>query len=220
MSRWSRACPAFCLCALLATLAGCSQSTLAGWQTVAQAWQSPATPDLAKVTLNPALRYLRVRVGSKVGLMVQAGGPDGPWYGADGVVLRLREGRLVGFADGRRSWTEVSHSGWPVTHRPDDRMPRRGHLVADLQPGHRFGLHQSHAWVWLPGAPTGHDWLGSTTGLHWVMARPDEASGSVAWYAIDTQRQPAEVVYGRQCLALDPQPDGHPTCITWQHWPR
>jgi hypothetical protein len=205
-------------------LTACSQSTLAGWQTVAQAWRAPAAPDLAEVPLHPALRYLRVRVGSKVGLMVQAGGVDGPWYGADGVVLRLREGRLVGFADARRSWTEVRHSGWPDLQAPtpDDQPPRQGHLVADLQPGHRYGLRQSHAWAHLPDAPPGHDWLGDTTGLRWMVARPDEpgATATATWHAIDMQRQPAAVVYGRQCLHLDPDPTTDPTCITWQRWPR
>jgi hypothetical protein len=201
-------------------LTACSQSTLAGWQTVAQAWRSPAAPELAEVPLNPALRYLRVRVGSKVGLMVQAGGPGGPWYGADGVVLRLREGRLVEFADARRSWTEVSHSGWPDLQipTPDDHPPRRGHLVADLQPGHRHGLRQSHTWVHWPDAPPGHDWQGDTHGLRWVVGRPDAPGAPATWYAIDTQRQPVEVVYGRQCLNLDPT--APPTCITWQRWPR
>lgn len=202
-------------------LTGCSQSTLAGWQTVAQAWRAPAAPDLAEVPLDPVLRYLRVRVGSKVGLMVQAGGPEGPWYGADGVVLRLRDGRLVGFADERRSWTEVRHAGWPAPDAPAGLQPRRGHLVADLQPGHRYGLRQTHVWVDLPDAPPGHDWQGDTGGLRWRMARPDGPDGqdvAATWYAIDTRRQPAEVVYGRQCLDLDPA--ASPTCITWQRWPR
>lgn len=203
-------------------LTACSQSTLAGWQTVAQAWHAPAAPELAEVPLDPALRYLRVRVGSRVGLMVQAGGPDGPWYGADGVVLRLREGRLVEFADARRSWTEVSHSGWPdlQASAPEDQTPRRGHLVADLQPGHRHGLRQSHTWVHLADAPPGHDWQGDTLGLRWRMARPDAPGDDAAWYAIDTRHPPTQVVYGRQCLSLDLDPTAPPTCITWQRWPR
>lgn len=201
-------------------LAGCSQSMRVGMRTLAQTWQPPAQADLSRVELNPQLHYLRVQIdtdrGPQVGLMVegdQEANPDGSitsvWYGADGTVLRLRDGRLAGFADARQSWRVVDESGMTGTGAGTYTQ------VIDMQPGYRLGWRRQRELIPADAAPGEHALQGATDGLRWLVDRPATDPADTArqgWYAVDERQQPARILYGQQCLE-------NQVCLRWQHWP-
>lgn len=220
---------------------GCSQSMQAGLHTLSQALPSPvAPPDLQQQPLNPQLHYLRVQVdtarGPQVALAVEGdrdtladGQAISVWYGADGTVLRLHQGRLVGFATATQSWRIVNAQAWPG-------WPATGTAVATSattppaatfwqrtasQPGHRWGAQQVHQQSWVDTPPRGHAFQGSLTGLRWVVARPvsTQSTATLAWYAVDDSQPTAPAIYGRQCLDGFAPAAEPPVCVHWQHWP-
>lgn len=217
----------------LVLLAGCSQSMRAGMRTLSASWQPQPVLDVPKVELNPQLRYLRVQIdsarGPQVALMVEGDQDVGPggdltsvWYGADGTVLRLREGRLVGFADARQAWRVIDEEApgrWPgVSPSGDERAASALAYtqVIDMQPGHQFGLPRRRELVATDAPPADHTVQGATGALRWVMDRPmsQDPAGNDApgWYALDDRSQPAQVLYGQRCL-------DNRICLRWQHWP-
>lgn len=204
-------------------LAGCSQSMRAGMGTITQSWGPPPETDLSQVRLDPRLSYLRVQVdgerGPQVGLLVEGdrdphrdGGETSVWYGADGSVLRLHQGRLVGWSDRVRSWRVVDETVLPGGAGEANPVPLPGRQVQviDQQPGHRLGLRRQRAWVPSPVSPAGHSLQGSTDGLRWFTDHAPEALPD--WLAIDMRLSPSLILYGQQCL--EPR-----FCIRWQHWP-
>lgn len=213
-------------------LAGCSQSMNAGMRTIAQSWAPLPVVDLSPVVLDPRRQYLRVQVdggrGPQVALLVEGdrdphpdGGVTRVWYGAGGTVLRLYQGRLVGWADAQRTWRVIDEAGWPTDTGAALHAVRHVQVI-DQQPGHRLGQRQSREWAPLATAPGGHSLQGPADGLRWFVDRPvpipgpapqaEAALGRLAWYAVDPQASPATIVYGQQCL------EPH-FCLHWQHWP-
>lgn len=189
-------------------LTACSPTLRAGWQTVEQAWAAPTAVRHSK--LDPALRYLLVHHQDREALLVWVGdepGPLGPtrvWVGADGVVLRTAQGRLVGVAEPTRQWRLIRQDP-PPESGPSSTVT---HTI-DMQPGHRLGLRVPLQRRMLSSAPQPTRWLGDATGLRWEEERPVDATLPPLWHALDAQGQ---VVYGQRCLAAD-------WCLSWQVWP-
>ena len=199
----SRALAAAAACVSLG-LTACSPTLRAGWQTVEQAWGTPAP--VRNTDLNPALRYLLVQQQGREALLVWVGDEPGPlgstsvWVGADGVVLRTAQGRLVGVAEPTRNWRLVRQAATGSSTVTD---------IVDVQPGHRIGLRQTGQRTALSAAPTAHRFVGDTRGLRWQEDRWADASLPPSHVALDAQNQ---VVYGQRCLAAD-------WCLSWQGWP-
>ena len=189
-------------------LTACSPTLRAGWQTVEQAWATPTAVRHSR--LDPALLYLLVHHQDREALLVWVGDEPGPlgltrvWVGADGVVLRTAQGRLVGVAEPTRNWRLISQDT-PVASGSSTTVTQ----TVNMQPGHRLGLRVPLQRRPLSSAPSPTRWLGDATGLRWEEERPVDAARPPIWLARDAQ---GHVVYGQQCLAVD-------WCLSWQTWP-
>ena len=185
-------------------LTGCSPTLRAGWQTVEQAW-STAAP-VRDSALNPALRYLLVQQQGREALLVWVGDEPGAlgrtsvWVGADGVVLRTAQGRLVGVSEPTRNWRVISRTSTGSSTVTE---------TVDVQPGHRMGLRQTGQRSLLSAPPTAHRWVGTLDGLRWQEDTWMDALLPPSHVALNAQDQ---VVYGQRCLAAD-------WCLSWQVWP-
>jgi hypothetical protein len=238
------------VCWLATFLGGCS--TLGPLPSPLASGATPWGPlpfETRAPALDPQHQYLRVTQGQQVGWLVYGGIHATPrpgleaWYSADGGVLRLLNGRLVGYASAALQWSET-HSGAP--NQPGDLWdPKRSHDFerwVDRMPGWWVNEVQKRrltaAGAQAPGA---HRLLGSSKGLVWwretaapsnplrgteghaqTQAKATPASADSppptlqdTWYAVDTTVQPPRVVYGQQCLAGS-QPL---VCLSWQRWP-
>lgn len=223
--------------------AGCAvvpdpiQPTFRGiWQSL---WNTDKT---VGVTLNPALRYLRVTIDGQVSLFVLGevdadprdaayadGTPKGPtevWYSAEREVLRLRDGRVMGVSGFTPEWRNVEQRGAPawasLAARNDAVVFSR---LRDVMPGYRYGIQDSLTLRRTP-PPARSQIAGlDANRLAWfeetVAAGPAaNASSSYAKdtvlpparYAVELRAGQATVVYGEQCLATT-------VCFTWQRWP-
>jgi hypothetical protein len=97
------------IAAVLQLLSACASGFSAGLSSLLDEVRSP--PSSARQTpLKAGIRYLLVENNQREALMVWVGneiGPMGPttiWVSADGVVLRLAQGRLVGISEPTRQW--------------------------------------------------------------------------------------------------------------------
>lgn len=193
------------------------------------------------IKLNPKLRYLRVTVRGRVALMVlgyvepSAEGGIDTWYSAEGEVIRLQNGRIVGTAGLETDWRAVRNFSLPAwkdltggAERDYSLSPRKdtagGAAVVyrrerDEMPGYRFGIVQTVSLYPVP-VPSNSRLVGvSAAGLRWyeeaVLGQPDGLPS--ARFGVDageprvTYGEP-RVIYGEQCLAQN-------LCIAWQTWP-
>lgn len=209
------------VCAMPSTLlGGCSTTMQAGVQTIAQALGA-GDGDVEQQPLNPQLKYLRVQIGRQAGLMVNAGdiasahGPQARWYSADGVVLRLAQGRIAAVNDGARAWRLVDGPAPLDWQRIAAGQPQRWREVSDQQPGYRFGITRERELRVLAQTPPIEVLEASrhvTAGVTWFEERSPRGDPQPAWYAVDLSAQPARVVFGQTCLQAD-------WCLNWQAWP-
>ncbi|MDE2368884.1 MAG: hypothetical protein KGN16_07910 [Burkholderiales bacterium] len=212
----------FFSCALAWALAGCSGTMQGARATLAPLWHGEGA-DLAALPLKPTLRYLRVEVNGRVGLMVWSDDEEGPrgrtgvWYSGDGSVLRLAQGHVVGFSSPDRQWrVSAVVDAAPAAAVGSWAVPERSTEIRDAQPGYRFGIPFERERIALAQPPSGQHWLGATAGLRWfeehnVGATDDalDSAAAPAWVALDAQARP---VYGARCM----EPGW---CLHWQVWP-
>lgn len=195
-------------------------------------WQSIGSKDNSVgVTLNPALRYLRVTIDGQVSLFVlgeldasadsSTRAPTEVWYSGTREVLRLRDGRLMGVAGFTPEWRNVELRGVPawaqLAGRNDAVVYSR---LRDVMPGYRYGIDDALSIRSTP--PPARSQLAGVdaTSLAWfeetmVSVTPANAGDTAlpaARYAVDLRAGQASVVYGEQCLATK-------VCFTWQRWP-
>ncbi len=199
-----------------ASLTGCSSMWQAAEQTLSPLWDRSKTDATRQAVLREGYEYLRVDINGHSGLMVRGGEETSGqnrisvWYSADGGVLKLAGGRLVGYSDGQRRWSLLSQD-----------TPDASHTQAvfretfDAQPGDRYGLSRVRERHPLSTSPRGQRWQGQNA-LTWVEER-DRADDPrypqpVAWFGIDAEAVPPRFVYGHRCIAPD-------WCIDWQSWP-
>lgn len=205
---------------LLATigLAGCGANMRAALSTAGQALDGGQSTVAPAVVLDPRFEYLRVQIGRQAGRMVRAdpgGAPVGrlsTWYSADGAVLRLDDGRLIGFSDGQRSWQ---------AHAPGDRIDWAGvsagrlhryQRTVDQQPGYRIGQRESRQVIAMALPPAEHRYTGGEGPVEWFVDQEAEGQGVVVWYAVSMAGPTPSVRYGQACLWAE-------ACLSWQLWP-
>jgi hypothetical protein len=197
--------------------------------------------------LDPQYQYLRVTQGQQIGWLVYGGTRASPqpgleaWYSADGGVLRLLNGRLVGYASATLQWRETHNSAPAQSGALWD--PKASHDFerwVDRMPGWWVGEPQQRQLQAMGAqAPAAHRMVGTAPGLVWwresaaPAATPNTAAATSnarhketptgspqallaeAWYAVDTRTEAPRVVYGQQCL-VGSQPL---VCVSWQRWP-
>lgn len=201
-------------------LSACGANMRAALDTARSAVDGGSSRTNSSRALDPRLNYLHVQIGRQVGLMVRSDTPlagDIPgsshWYSADGALLRLQDGRLIGLTEAGRSWR--------VTQGPTtiDWAAIATGQALDFQrqvnqlPGYHIGLIQHRRLRAIPSAPAAHSLRSPVAKPQWFIehdARGGEATA--AWYAVDLATQPPRVLYGQTCLAAD-------WCIRWQVWP-
>jgi hypothetical protein len=181
-------------------------------------FQAPAPLD---VQLNPNYRYLHVTLtGGKPALAVlgyvdaHAQGDIEVWYSAQGEVLRLQNGRLVGVAGLPLEWRHMAYPqtppAWPSVPSEGVRFTR----VRDEQPGYRLGLVEQVVLTPLPKPPL--DLPGPAFAVAtWFQESYTDARGSSrpdAWFALGEHGGQKTIVYSRQCLSVT-------VCLTLQRWP-
>jgi hypothetical protein len=213
-------------CGLSALLGGCSTTTRAGLRTIAQALQGGDEIDPTQ-PLDPQLQYLRVHIGRQVGLMVNAGevltpqGAQTRWYSADGVVLRLAQGRVAAIHDGARSWAWVANENnnqGPVAidwQSVAAGRAQRFTQVSDRQPGYRIGVARERE-IRVASQTLPVEVLEAsrhlTASVIWFEERNTRGEPEPAWYAVDLSAPQPRVVFGQACLQAD-------WCLSWQAWP-
>lgn len=171
--------------------------------------------------LNPNYRYLHVTLtGAKPALAVLGyidSHPQGDievWYSAQGEVLRLQNGRLVGAVGLPVDWR---HMAFPQTPPAWQSVPSEGARftsVRDEQPGYRVGLVEQVVLTPLQHAPFV---LPDKTqaSAAWFQESYTGVSGSTrpdAWFAFGNYGGQKIIVYSRQCLSAS-------VCLSLQRWP-
>ena len=179
------------------------------------------SPQPLATQLNPNYRYLHVTLaGAKPALLVLGyvdTHPQGDievWYSAQGEVLRLQNGRVVGAAGLPVQWRRVEYLQMPPTWQS---VPPEGALfssVRDEQPGYRHGLVEQVSLKKLQQAP--FDLPGKTHATSaWFQESYSDANGTSrpdAWFALGQYGDQKVIVYSRQCLSSS-------VCLSLQRWP-
>lgn len=173
------------------------------------------------VHLNPAYRYLHVTLGeAKPALLVLGyvdAHPHGDvevWYSAQGEVLRLQNGRLVGAAGLPVEWRRVTYSKTPPAWQSVPSEGARFSSVRDEQPGYRMGLVEQVVLTPLLRPPLklpNPDFANAA----WFQENYTDASGPTrpdAWFALGQYGGANIIVYSRQCLSAS-------VCLSLQRWP-
>ena len=193
-------------------LGGCSSGMRAGMLTF-QEELAPNLPAVRETPLKPQLRYLLVESGGREALMVWVGNESGPvgetsvWLSADGVVVRLLQGRLVGVSEPRRAWQLTAEA--PSSQALDPASTAALVQTSDAQPGAQWGIVQDIRRQLLPATTSPMPWAEGTQGLRWVEEVDASTGQRLSLYAINAQNQ---TIAGQRCI--NPQ-----WCLRWQTWP-
>lgn len=179
------------------------------------------TLQISDAKLNPNYRYLHVTLtGAKPALLVLGyldAHPQGVievWYSAQGEILRLQNGRLVGTTGLPLDWRRVDYPQPPPAWQSVPAAGARFTRVRDEQPGYRLGLMEQVFLTPLQKPPLAlpDDSLASAA---WFQESYTEANGATrpdAWFALGNDGGQKAIVYSRQCLSSS-------ACLTLQRWP-
>ena len=182
---------------------------------------SSDAPHPLDVKLNPNYRYLHATLsGGKPALLVLGyldAHPQGEievWYSAQGEVLRLQNGRLVGATGLPVEWRRVSYSQTPPAWQSVPSAGTRFTSARDEQPGYRLGLVEQVVLTPLPTPPLK---LSDPVfaNVAWFQESYTDARGPTrpdAWFALGQHGGQHTVVYSHQCLSAS-------VCLTLQRWP-
>lgn len=170
--------------------------------------------------LNPNYQYLHVTlVGAKPALLVLGyvdAHPQGDievWYSAQGEVLRLQHGRLVGAAGLPVEWRRVTFSQTPPAWHAVPPEGARFTSLRDEQPGYRLGLVEQVLLTPLSKSPLLPN--PAFAKAAWFQESYSDAHGGSrpeAWFALGRYGDQNAIVYSRQCLSAS-------VCLSLQRWP-
>ena len=206
----------------MGALSACSTDTNAVWQTMRDV--APGRRDSMPANLNPNVRYLRVTVDGRSGL-VALGNEDGDakrlvevWYGGRREVLRLQAGRVAGTTGLPTEWRKVElpeFPRWSAIQRAGE--PVRWTRTRDVMPGYRYGVREEMVLRTIPVPRKSELVEIDPQQLAWFEERVERATGvdkllPPARYAVDLRDDKELAVYGEQCLAVN-------LCFAWQRWP-
>lgn len=193
-------------------LSACTSGMVAGFLTI-QEDVMPSHRAVDPTLLKPEFRYLRVENKGQEALMVWVGNEPGPlgetsvWVSADGVILRLNQGRLVGVAERGRNWRLTSESVLANTAAYTGKSYFS--QTSDEQPGFRLGIVRTIKKITWPSTPPAVTWAPGANDLQWIE-EVDTASGHrLALYGVNADHHAQA---GQRCLAPE-------WCLRWQIWP-
>lgn len=143
----------------------------------------------------------------------EAGHEVGVWYSADGAVLRLRDGRLVGLTGSPVEWRSIQLPSDLPTWQ-DTKVPYRYTRVRDQMPGYQLGV-KDDMHIRMVSAPASKNvalkGLDAST-LTWFEESEAHHQVQPALVATQSVDNKTQAVYGQQCLT-------DKFCLSWQAWP-
>jgi hypothetical protein len=197
-------------------LSACASRIAAMTQTTRAVFQGEPDPSAGAV-LNPSIRYLRVKISGRVILLALGYvdthplGPVEVWYSANGEVLRLQNGHVVGLTGSDSEWRQVRLSGMPAW--PADASSTSSYTrVRDVMPGYRFGILDRLQIRQIDAPARSNLAAVPAQSLRWFEELDANNALPAARFAISTSGSAATVVYGEQCIS-------HALCLSWQQWP-
>jgi hypothetical protein len=205
-----------CLTVIALTLVACGHTPVT--RTLSDAFVGPSS--ISGLSLNPALRYLRVVANGREALLVlgysepSVNGTLDTWYSSQGEVLQLQDGRILSTIGLQRDWRAVHYLGLPNWSEVIAQHPLSFTRYIDVMPGYQFGVKEH---LLIQAIPTPYDarLLNiAPSSLVWFEETQvsDEGTQPTARYGLKIVGSTYSVVYGEQCLS--------PTfCIAWQSWP-
>ena len=207
-------------CASGALLSDISKATFLGRS-------SPNAVDLNSVQLRSDYMYLRVELSGQPPSLLVLGYVDPHpmgnvevWYSAQGEVLRLQHGRLIGAAGLAVSWKRVAYPKAPPAWT--DILTTRASFerVRDVAPGYHHNLVDK---VTLTPV-SAKNVLGFVSPFQQENSQPvawfreSYVSSAFApalpdsWFALGLYQGQQSIVYSRQCLSAE-------LCLSIQRWP-
>jgi hypothetical protein len=175
----------------------------------------------AAKSLDPHLRYLRIVKGKRTALLV-LGYVDAPsdahpvetWYSAEGEVIKLKDGRIIGTTGLTTDWREVRLPPLPSWQSVSTQVITYTR-ERDEMPGYRMNVRETMRLARLPTyAPQSLD--GSREDLQWFEESvQDPGNGAplpASHYALQVIEGQSQIVYAEQCLTAA-------LCFSWQRWP-
>ena len=225
--------------AVLAMLAcaACSTDSSNISRTIELAYRGGSLADGA--ALDPAYRYLRAVVDGRSALLVlgytdtdpatPAAAPIEVWYSAEGELIRLQQGRIVGTSGLSTDWRSTTAPAAPAW---GDLLTRAGQNQPAGQPlatwqrsrdesAYRAGIVDRVS-VHAIAAPRGTELTGlAPESLQWFEERAEPvvppagtpgATPLTARYALRHTQDTVEVVYTEHCLSAE-------LCLSLQRWP-
>lgn len=175
---------------------------------------TPLSQDVRHTPLRSDLRYLLVQSEGREALMVWVGTERtslceaSVWVSADGVVLRLCNGRLIGIAEPRRQWRLVDESG-PLDVNPTSLNRRIHRQTTDQQPGFQLGLVQIIEKINPTDQAQSIPWIGVPPGTPWTEEIDLHSGIRLTLYAESVQ---LNWIAGQRCMTPN-------WCLQWQTWP-
>ncbi|MDX8379213.1 MAG: YjbF family lipoprotein [Gallionella sp.] len=201
---------------LMVGLAGCAVEPAT--QAILDAYQIIGSQDaLPQPKLNPKLSYLRVAIAGRVAFMVLGyvdSTPQGSvevWYSAEGDVLKLRDGRVVGVSLKRGvNWLSVTFAHLPKWDAIGDQASfERTH---DESPGYRYGIKEKMMIRRINPPEDTQLKRVPVSSLVWYEESVEGGGvGRPSRYALGRD-DAHQVVYAEQCLTSK-------FCFSWQRWP-
>ena len=190
----------------------CSSGMNAGWRTLQQEI-APLRANVRQKELNPNYRYLLIQQNEQESLLVWVGneqslvGVLSVWVSADGVVVRLCEGRLIGISELKRRWQIIERRS--VVSQDDAQLNARWvQQISDLIPDYEMGHVQLLALRSL-SPPKYSAWFLNHESLSWFEEYEVSSGLQTAVFAMTDEQK---IVGGQRCMT--------PTwCVRWQSWP-
>ncbi len=194
-------------------LCSCSSDMRAGLLSIQQDIM-PSPQSARHTSLKPDLRYLLVQSGGREALMVWVGTERtslceaSVWVGADGVVVRLCDGRLVGVSEPKRQWQLMDESA-PITTNLNSANRRIHRQTTDQQPGFHIGIVRTIEKINIidPALPV--PWAGRQHSTQWVEEIDHHSGARLSWYVVNSEH---DGMAGQRCITPD-------WCLQWQTWP-
>jgi uncharacterized protein YcfL len=191
-------------------LVGCGSAQVAGLRTF-QEEVMPSQLPVRQTALKPEFRYLLVESKGQEALMIWVGtersalGETTVWMSADGVVIRLVQGRLVGVSEPHRSWRLVSESPTNTSSASRSQFIQ----TSDEHPGFSLGIQRTINKVELPLDPKTTAWAVVAQDLRWTQEVDISSGQRLALHGTNAHNH---TMAGQRCLTPE-------WCLRWQAWP-
>lgn len=206
----------FAIMALAALLVSCAANSNPTLQMLRHTFMPDSGLDQAQ--LDSRYRYLRFTLNGKAVPMVlgyleqNSRGTVEVWFGGDRQVLRLQNGRIIGFVGLSEEWREVRLPELPSwAELIASGQPLEWTRLRDAMPDYRFNIEDRL--VLIPIAPPEKSalWQRDANELSWFEERDQSGRLLPARYALEARDGQAQVIYAEQCFSNE-------ICLSWQHW--